>query len=93
MTAAMLVLLLIGLWFMTQLRIWRIHPARSTLRRVRHDLVDGPSLDHLVGSVQVDLSPCRLFLACRGCHAFPCLPSGSHALSNSQLMRVTLNQP
>ena len=47
MTAAMLVLPLVGLWFITQLRIWRIHPAR-TRRSVRRNLVDGPSLDHLV---------------------------------------------
>ena len=40
-----------------------------------------PSLDRLIGSVQVDLSPRRLFLTCRRCHAFPCLPSGSLALS------------
>jgi hypothetical protein len=28
MTAAMLVLPFVGLWFITQQRIWRIHPAR-----------------------------------------------------------------
>jgi len=44
MTAAMLVLLPVGLWFMTQLRIWRIHPARGR-RSARRDLVDDLSLE------------------------------------------------
>jgi hypothetical protein len=38
MTAATLVLLLVGLWFITQLRIWRIHPARRHSPVVPSDL-------------------------------------------------------